>query len=342
MSRSRSPGVIVVTSEGDRFGGPNPWRAGPLGSSVVTPAALAEATARAAEAEVAREAAEADVELARRSLAAAQRAERVATEADRRRRSELDRADAALGARRSVLTTRLAAVESRLAARPDEEAEARRAPRRRRGASRPLDRIGHALTSRTEQIEALVERLRARRRAQSEAAREAGRRLDGLRADRAAAEQQLVEHREHAGRLEIEQTEIRMRLEQTVERVHTEFGFEPDVAVASLPPDVPDGMTLHARARELERELRLMGPINPLALTEYEALLERHEFLQKQLDDVTQHAPRAARVIKAVDEEIVTVFNTAFDDVARTSPTCSACCSRVAPVVSCFPSPTTR
>ena len=29
-----------------------------------------------------------------------------------------------------------------------------------------------------------------------------------------------------------------------------------------------------------------MGPVNPLALTEYEALVERHEFLQQQLDDV--------------------------------------------------------
>ena len=51
-------------------------------------------------------------------------------------------------------------------------------------------------------------------------------------------------------------------------------------------PEVPDGVTLSAHARELERELRLMGPINPLALSEYEALVERHEFLQQQLDDV--------------------------------------------------------
>ena len=52
-------------------------------------------------------------------------------------------------------------------------------------------------------------------------------------------------------------------------------------------PEVADGATLRqGGARELERELRLMGPINPLALSEYEALVERHEFLQQQLDDV--------------------------------------------------------
>ena len=29
-----------------------------------------------------------------------------------------------------------------------------------------------------------------------------------------------------------------------------------------------------------------MGPINPLALEEFDALQERHTFLQEQLDDV--------------------------------------------------------
>src|SRR3546814_8337982 len=60
-----------------------------------------------------------------------------------------------------------------------------------------------------------------------------------------------------------------------------------------------------ARARELERELRLMGPINPLALEEYQALQERYEFLQGQLDDVKASRRELSKVIKAVDEEIV-------------------------------------
>ena len=60
-----------------------------------------------------------------------------------------------------------------------------------------------------------------------------------------------------------------------------------------------------------------MGPINPLALSEYEALVERHEFLQQQLDDVRNTRRELARVIKAVDEEIVNVFDSAFADVAR-------------------------
>jgi len=58
-----------------------------------------------------------------------------------------------------------------------------------------------------------------------------------------------------------------------------------------------------------------MGPINPLALEEHDALLERHEFLQTQLEDVKASRRELNRVIKAVDQEIVTVFDSAFADV---------------------------
>ena len=108
-----------------------------------------------------------------------------------------------------------------------------------------------------------------------------------------------------------------MRLEQAVENVRREFDCEPDAALAAPVPEVPEGTTLAGRARELERELRLMGPVNPLALSEYEALLERHEFLQAQLDDVRNSRKELTRIIRAVDEEIVTVFESAFADVAR-------------------------
>ena len=59
-----------------------------------------------------------------------------------------------------------------------------------------------------------------------------------------------------------------------------------------------------------------MGPINPLALEEFEALQERHEFLQNQLDDVKESRRELAKIIKAIDGEIVNVFASAYADVA--------------------------
>ena len=60
-----------------------------------------------------------------------------------------------------------------------------------------------------------------------------------------------------------------------------------------------------------------MGPINPLALEEHRALQERADFLQSQLDDVRNSRRELNRVIRAVDKEIVTVFENAFHDVAE-------------------------
>ena len=71
------------------------------------------------------------------------------------------------------------------------------------------------------------------------------------------------------------------------------------------------------RARDLERELRILGPINPLALEEFTALQERHSFLEAQLEDVKTTRRELARVIRAVDDEIQSVFAMAFADVSE-------------------------
>jgi chromosome segregation protein len=57
--------------------------------------------------------------------------------------------------------------------------------------------------------------------------------------------------------------------------------------------------------------------VNPLALQEFDELRERHDFLQAQLEDVKESRKELTRVIRAVDREIVTVFEAAFADVSR-------------------------
>jgi chromosome segregation protein len=81
-------------------------------------------------------------------------------------------------------------------------------------------------------------------------------------------------------------------------------------------PELPPGTSAPTRVRELERELRLMGPVNPLALEEFEALNERNTFLEAQLEDVKSSRRELAKVIKAIDAEIVQVFSAAYVDVA--------------------------
>ncbi|MFZ9482911.1 MAG: AAA family ATPase [Ilumatobacteraceae bacterium] len=101
-----------------------------------------------------------------------------------------------------------------------------------------------------------------------------------------------------------------------MEALRRDHDLEPEAAEATEMPAVPEGSTPAGRVRDLERELRLMGPINPLALEEFNELQERHRFLEEQLEDVRNTRRDLMRVIKAVDLEIQTVFAAAFADVS--------------------------
>ena len=106
-------------------------------------------------------------------------------------------------------------------------------------------------------------------------------------------------------------------METAVEALRRDLDCEPDAAMAAPAPELPENVTASARVRELERDLRIMGPINPLALEEFQALQERHEFLQGQLEDVKSARRDLSKVIKAIDAEIVSVFASAFADVSQ-------------------------
>jgi chromosome segregation protein len=233
------------------------------------------------------------------------------------RRRELEMQAAALHERRGLLERRLAEVETRLARDPEAQAAAERHRAQLASRAQACASLVDTLDDRLATIASVHERVSERRRKRSEEAGAAGRRLDVLRTGRAELEQQLAGLREQMSRVEIEEAETRMRLEAAVEKLRAEFDCEPAAALDAPAPDVPDGTTLAGRARELERELRVMGPVNPLALQEFDELRERHEFLQSQLEDVKESRKELMRVIRAVDREIVTVFDGAFADVSR-------------------------
>ncbi len=165
-------------------------------------------------------------------------------------------------------------------------------------------------------IETRHDELTELRRKQSAEVRGIAQRLDEARSVRGSAERALDENRERSRRVEIDEAEVRMRLEGVVEALRRDHDLEPEAAEAAELPLLPEGITAAARVRDLERELRLMGPINPLALEEFNELQARHKFLEEQLEDVRNTRRDLMRVVKAVDLEIQTVFSAAFADVS--------------------------
>ncbi len=232
-------------------------------------------------------------------------------------RTDLDKRRTAVADRRDYLRGRLGEVEERLAG----SVEARREAEARRGeldaAELALDRLAAFVGDRLALVDERLAAVHERRRRETDAQRALTTELDGLRRERATKERTLAELRERAQRAEIDEAEVRLRLEQAIELCRTQLDVEPDTAVRAEAPELPDGVTPAARVRDLERELRVMGPINPLALEEFEALSERHTFLSEQLDDVKASRRELNKVIRAIDEEIVRVFAAAFADVSE-------------------------
>jgi chromosome segregation protein len=233
------------------------------------------------------------------------------------RRKDLEVRNAGLRERRQLVERRLDETERRLAA----DAEARLAAEGQRVRIEKdiaaIDRLMAVVSGHREVVEVLHTDLVEQRRRQSDEVRGLTGELDQHRRARAEKESALDTSRERARQAELGEAEAKLRLETAIDTLRRELDIEPAVAEAAPMPVLPEGATPAGRVRELERELRLLGPINPLALEEFNELQTRHTFLEEQLEDVRSTRRELARVIAAVDTEIQNVFASAFTDVAE-------------------------
>jgi chromosome segregation protein len=145
---------------------------------------------------------------------------------------------------------------------------------------------------------------------------------------------------------EVLRAEQRLRIEQLETKIAEDFGMGLDDLVAEYGPDRPvpaplneiaeyeaakergedvtrppssvyDRDTQQRRAKKAERDLALLGKVNPLALEEFAALEERYKFLSTQLEDLKATRRDLLTVVKEVDDKILEVFAAAYVDVAR-------------------------
>jgi len=321
--------AVFVTASGDRFG-PHRWRIGSTGPAAAT-AALDVARARIDELTHRQQAAAAAWNSAHQAHQAAFEASREAqrTAENLRRRAAAaaaqqaariqafeDRA-AAQEQRRSVLSERLGTIARRLRGHESSRAAASARLERAEAIVSGLDRLALLLSERRQRLDAEAKRLRSRNKARIELVRQLTERLDGLRRERDAALSRQEHLRTELAALDVTDAERRTKRDALVEMLRTEFSADPAAALAAPPPPLPDGVTAIAHERTLRADLNRLGPVNPLALSEYEAASERFEFVATQLADVRNSRRELHKVIRAIDAEIVATFAAAFEDVAR-------------------------
>ncbi|AXQ54498.1 AAA family ATPase [Streptomyces koyangensis] len=231
------------------------------------------------------------------------------------------------------------------AARAERETRAR--AERRRARLRHEARVAAAVAAGARQllahIEISVERAAAER---AEAERAKAARETELGAERSRgrdlkAELDKLTDSVHRG--EVLGAEKRLRIEQLENRALEELGVEPAALIAEYGPEQPvppsppaegeappedpgDPRNLprpfhrgeqEKRLRAAERAYQQLGKVNPLALEEFAALEERHQFLSEQLDDLRRTRADLLQVVKEVDERVEQVFTEAYHDTAR-------------------------
>jgi chromosome segregation protein len=138
---------------------------------------------------------------------------------------------------------------------------------------------------------------------------------------------------------ELARAQQQMKIDALAEKALTELGLEAEALVTEYGPEqrVPvlvgeDGRPLgeddprpdpvpyvrgeqEKRLRAAERDLAVLGKVNPLALEEFDALSERHTFLAEQLADLRKTRDDLNAIIADVDTRVQEVFAAAYADV---------------------------
>jgi chromosome segregation protein len=144
---------------------------------------------------------------------------------------------------------------------------------------------------------------------------------------------------------EMARAEQRMRIDQLEQRAIEELGIEPETLIAEYGPhvpvpvspaqpdggaDEPDGQVQlevesrpfdraeqEKRLKRAERQLAMLGKVNPLALEEFAAMEERHKFLTEQLEDLKKTRRDLLEIIREVDDRVEQVFTAAYRDTEK-------------------------
>lgn len=243
---------------------------------------------------------------------------------------------------RALSLERAAAAERRA-----REEAAERARRRRLQAGRAA-----AVSAAVEQvfgfIDVSVDLARTERDLAEEVREQRDHELVDVRSRNDALSRELAELTDSVHRDELARTQQRLRIEALELRSVQELGLSADQLVADYGPEQPvpvpagqsadkwaalrapvddDGNTIvegapfvreeqEKRLRKAERDLSALGRVNPLALEEFAALEERHQFLSTQLEDLKASRKDLLDIIKEVDARVQKVFAEAFADTS--------------------------
>ena len=191
-----------------------------------------------------------------------------------------------------------------------------------------------------------IERLRVEREACSEQITELtqGRNKQAADAERREMElsekrNSLTEMQERKGEIEVEVTQKQMKQEQLIDRIQEKYDLDlrelqGDVTTINITADgqtttetitvdethtetdaPTDWEVVRAKVEEMQNKIDSMGPVNLVAIDEYQEVEERFNFLNTQHEDLVNAKTELEEVIARIDKQSREMFTETFDKV---------------------------
>ncbi|TQS91927.1 chromosome segregation protein SMC [Arthrobacter sp. TS-15] len=247
-----------------------------------------------------------------------------------------------------AISNRAASLERAAATERRAREEATRRAQRRRAQAQRAAAVASAVEQTLRFIDVSVDLADYDRDLAEQKRDELEKELAEVRSGNDALARELAELTDSVHRDEMARTQQRLRIEALESRSIEELGLSAEQLIADYGPDkmvpLPPGSATdkwaelrapvdengdaiiegipfvraeqEKRLKKAERELGALGKVNPLALEEFAALEERHQFLSSQLEDLKSSRKDLLDIIKEVDNRVQQVFTEAFADTS--------------------------
>ncbi|MBN1193085.1 MAG: chromosome segregation protein SMC [Coriobacteriia bacterium] len=130
---------------------------------------------------------------------------------------------------------------------------------------------------------------------------------DGVR----VAQSALDAVNEAMGEIRVEKAALEVQVTAAVKRIVDELGVPIERALDI--PAVEDRSAAADQAHKLRKRIANLGPVNPIALEEFQGLKDRRDFMQGQLDDLLSSRKSLQKVISAIDRKVRDRFLETFE-----------------------------
>lgn len=128
-----------------------------------------------------------------------------------------------------------------------------------------------------------------------------------------SAQSEIDSKNEVVADLRVHKAQLEVQVSQAVKRIVEELACPLETALSAEP--LEDRTASEDRAHTLRKRLSNLGPVNPVAMEEFESLRSRRDFMNRQIEDLDTSRRALAKVVAAIDRKMKDRFLETFETV---------------------------